>query len=317
MTSALPEQLRFRIRQVESSHAKRGFPVFAHAAMLADQVRMAAFRKAIDEVVHEAMEVVEIGAGTGVLAWHAARKTGVRVFAIEVDASAVRAARIMLDGSPSARVELHQGLSLGRPIEARPDVLIAEVLGPLGLEEGIVEICHEFVTQYPSVRQLIPSEVSLWALPVRSEELRLHCAAVAAAFHGASTEGFDYHLLDDFIEDEIGRAPFQHRVGDALRLSEPIRLARFELGKDRSAAFAAPLRLGVDVEYVNLFFEARLSNSASLSTACDAARTHWPCHFVRRPSWATEARVSYDPLRTRFDVTWSAERRGDDETRIP
>jgi protein arginine N-methyltransferase 1 len=57
--------------------------VFQQKSMLADQVRMESYQRAIHEVVKKGDVVADIGTGSGILSFFAVQAGGRKVFAIE------------------------------------------------------------------------------------------------------------------------------------------------------------------------------------------------------------------------------------------
>src|SRR5688500_15240668 len=73
-------------------HPADVIPLQYHAHMLLDEYRTGSFRDAIAQVVRPGMHVLDLGTGTGVLAYFAVQ-SGARVTAVEREPEVLRAAR--------------------------------------------------------------------------------------------------------------------------------------------------------------------------------------------------------------------------------
>lgn len=110
-----------------------------HCRMLADTVRVEAYRRALNSVVRPGMHVVEIGTGTGILAVLAA-KAGARVTAIEQFSLLNVARAVAQESGVEGQIELVRGRSDQVLIGERGDLLVSEIVGNRILNEGLLEM---------------------------------------------------------------------------------------------------------------------------------------------------------------------------------
>jgi protein arginine N-methyltransferase 1 len=305
--SSQAQALRQAQAQAEERLAHGPFPLFAHAKMLGDDYRLSQFRRAIEAHVQDPEVVVDIGTGTGILAWYAAQCTTGEVVGIEAEGAACDFAERLLARSPGRRPRVHRGLSFGRPLDLEPDVVISETLGPIGLEENTVEILWEFCRRYPSVRRVIPASLRIMAQPVRSRALRDHYAELLGGFERAAHHGPAYGAMRAELEHGLAHVlmPVDVRA-DAEAVAAPSELASFELGRSRSSAFEASVSLPSREYYdgVCLYFESTLCDDVRITTSCLRDSTHWETFFVAAHPLHRTLRVGFDARERNYAVAW-------------
>jgi protein arginine N-methyltransferase 1 len=137
--------------------------------MLADRVRHAAFRAALESCIRPGESTVaDIGAGTGILAF-IARELGAReVWLYDpgavLDLAAILAAR---NGVDHLHFVPERSLDVAEP--PRVDVVVAEVLGNFAYEEGVLETLRDAQRFLAPGATLIPQSIVQWAAPVTAE----------------------------------------------------------------------------------------------------------------------------------------------------
>ena len=118
------------MREIPVGQTTKSFPsILNHITLLGDKARVGAFRAAIEATVRPGDVVVDVGSGTGVLAFFAARAGARRVYAIEetdlIDVAQALARENCLDD----RIVFIRGNSLGVALPERAHVLVTETLG--------------------------------------------------------------------------------------------------------------------------------------------------------------------------------------------
>src|SRR5262245_35617766 len=103
-----------------------------HRQYLADGARLAAFRRAIREVVKPGDLVVDLGAGTGVLGLLACEAGAGRVYAIDAGGMIEVARGVARANRLENRVTFVKELSLHTELPERVDVVIADQIGRFG-----------------------------------------------------------------------------------------------------------------------------------------------------------------------------------------
>jgi type II protein arginine methyltransferase len=136
--AAAPDSLSVR-DHVVAALSKRVAPF--HGPMLLDEVRNAAYARAIEQAVRPGMLVLEIGAGSGLLAMLAAR-AGARVVTCESNPLVAEAARTIVERNGYAdRVTViakrSDELQIPDDLPAPADLVIHEIFGSQLVDEGV------------------------------------------------------------------------------------------------------------------------------------------------------------------------------------
>ena len=171
------------------------FPLSMHKTMLGDSVRMSAFASAIKKSVKPGDVVIDIGTGTGVMAFLAHQAGAEEVVGIDCNDSVLRYARKVKESEfPNANISFYQG-DARRVVEnlanVKADVVICELLGTCGKDENIVEIAKNIRERYLKPDGiLIPMNLALWIAPIRSDEIYQKLRFWSQRIHGISFAQF-------------------------------------------------------------------------------------------------------------------------------
>lgn len=209
-------------------------------SMLRDRERTRAYRKAIEFSVEPGMLVLEIGAGTGVLAMMAARAGAEHVYTVEAKPLVARIAKecIVQNGLSDKITVLAKHstqLIIGHDIPRTCDLLVHEILSSSVLGEGLAPTLDHATTHLlvPNA-PLLPEFIGIEA--VLSGDL------TNADIPWWSVEGFDLTplaMLDAAAHGVPGKASRQ-------RMSEPVGVAEIDLlGPQlmQSRSFTGPLEV--------------------------------------------------------------------------
>ena len=114
--------------KMEENEIGQFIPLHYHFQMLADTSRMTAFREAIEKVVTPQLKVADLGSGTGVLSFHAAKR-GAKVWAVEYNPALVSVSRkFITENGVSDRVQIVQAEASAWLPPEPVDVVICEML---------------------------------------------------------------------------------------------------------------------------------------------------------------------------------------------
>jgi protein arginine N-methyltransferase 7 len=247
-----------------------------HFAMMNDVERNAAFEAAIESVVRPGSLVLDIGAGSGLLALMAARAGADRVVTCEaVPQVAAVAQEIVADNGLTDRIQvvakpsydLRVGIELPRPA----DVLTTETVDCGLLGEGIVPtVEHARGHLLGPDAVVVPRRGAVLAQLVQSPELhRMNAVELVS--------GFDLSEFNQLATAEY--FSFRLRTVPHSRLSEPVELFSFDfeqgpLAPERRSVRVEPVA-GGHCHAVVFWFSLDLVPGIVLSNGPDNSASHW------------------------------------------
>lgn len=267
--------------------------------MLADQLRMEAYERAIAARVRPGMRVMDLGTGTGILALWAAR-AGAEVIAVEPHAVIEVARRIADDNDLADRITFVRGDS--RAIAPQGvDLVITECMGNFFVTDEMQPVLRDLPRHLRGAVETMPRRISL------------HLAAATLpmwrelSFWEDEIGGFDFSGALDFAT----QAAYVVHCEPELVTTDPATVADFALVEspdclDLQASLT--VRKACTLHALVGWFDADLADGVVLSTA-PGHRTHWgqmvfPLPPTRvRPGDVVEARVELamdESLRTHF-----------------
>jgi ubiquinone/menaquinone biosynthesis C-methylase UbiE len=143
------------------------FPFKTHLRMLADNLRVEAYRRAIFQTVRKGDRVADIGTGTGMLAFFALQAGARKVYAIDSDPIIEVAKKTARENGLFDRMDFIHQDSLETDIPAKVDVVVTETCGCLGVDEGIEKTLSDARKRFLKKEgHIIPAQLSLLAVPV-------------------------------------------------------------------------------------------------------------------------------------------------------
>jgi protein arginine N-methyltransferase 1 len=246
-----------------------------HAGLLADVDRVDRYREAVFEVVRPGDVVVDIGTGTGLLAYFACQAGAERVFAIEEGPVVSLARELALRNDFADRVEFFDDLSYRVELPERADVLITETLWNFGMGEGMVGFLVDARRRFlkPGAR-IVPEAVELHVVPVQTDR-------VYAQLHGrpANRHGLD---LSPIRRYQLNNVHMPH-LDDGGYLASPALLISTELDEQATPDFEAQVSVTVTqpgvLHGICGWFRARLSPGVVLATDPPSTDSSWAHAF--------------------------------------
>jgi len=156
-----------------------------HRQYLSDGPRLDAFRAALAATVRAGDVVVDVGSGTGVLAWFACAAGAARVYAIESGGMIEVARALAVENGVADRIVFLAGHSSEVEVPERADVLVGDLAGRMGFEAGVFEVYRGAARWLKPDARVIPSSITIHAAPVEHRD-----AHDAATFWRRPVDGF-------------------------------------------------------------------------------------------------------------------------------
>jgi predicted RNA methylase len=246
-----------------------------HASLVGDRDRVERFHDAIHEVVRPGDVVVDLGTGTGLLAYFACQAGAARVFAIEQGPIVSLARELALLNRFADRVEFFNDVSYRVELPARADVLITETLWNLGMGEGMVGFLIDARRRFlkPGAR-VIPAAVDLHVVPVQSDRLYAQLHDRPPDRHGIDLSPIRHYQVNNVHMPHLDAGGF---------LSRPARLLSSELDESATPDFDADVSTTITkagiMHGICGWFRARLSPAVVLGTDPPSTDSSWAHAF--------------------------------------
>jgi protein arginine N-methyltransferase 1 len=248
------------------------FPLNLHRAMLDDKLRLRSFRQAIQAHVKPGDVVVDVGTGTGVLAFMAHLAGAARVLAFDRSAIVRTAERVRDLNFPDAPIEFYELDALTERLpRVKADVLICELIGNFGLEENIIPVIRRVRTQLLRPGGcIVPGQMELLFAPVQSRVVHAEMEAWTKPIGGV-----DYTPFQDVAYNRV-----YHVDGERLTLlGKPDVLLAIDFAtvveRPRRIAGRFPIDRAGTLHGIGSWFRASLSPGNVLQSDPRTAATHW------------------------------------------
>jgi len=250
--------------------------------MLADNVRIKAYKKAIFETVKKGDIIIDIGTGTGILTFFACQAGAKKVYAIEKTDIIETAKQIAKDNNMLDKIVFIKEHSMAVTLSEKADVIISETLGTFALEENILNILYDARKRFLKPGGIIiPYSIDLFAVPVEAYDTYQKIDIWKKDF---------YKINISAIRDMAMNNYYIRRIESKCLLCDPLPLEHFNLrqGKKNSINGTATYsikRKGVLYGLVG-WFNARLSKGITLSNSPLLSATHWENIFfpIQKPT---------------------------------
>jgi protein arginine N-methyltransferase 1 len=256
-----------------------------HEEMLADPVRLAAYHAAIQRYVTSQDCVVDVGTGTGILAFFAAAKKPRKVYSIDHSKEMLDYARAAAEANGIADLTFVASASHRfRPAEPI-DVIVQEQMGIGLFDEGMVEAILDLRDRClkPGGR-ILPAKFEFYLEPVQLVERERIPLVQEQQIHGLK---FPPPLTPP---DRLYyfREIYPRDVEFLLCDPEPVftfDLCTLTVGQiPKRFSVSKPVRRRGEVSGICMYFKAIFDDEISFSTGPDAVKTHWPMFLYRTPA---------------------------------
>ncbi|MGE0405378.1 MAG: 50S ribosomal protein L11 methyltransferase [Candidatus Korobacteraceae bacterium] len=248
-----------------------------HGTMLTDQVRVGAYRRALQKVVKPGDVVVDIGAGSGIFSLFACQAGARKVYAIEPEEVIDLARLIAKDNGYADRIEFIRDLSTRVALPEKANVIVSDMHGGLPVFttalESLIDARRRWLAPGGA---MMPLRERIWAavveLPVKDydrvavwQDRRYGVDLTAGGRFGVDTPFSATVTPEQFVTAPQCIATIEH-----LRLDSPSICGQ--------ASFTAS-RAG-QANGFSLWFDNDLAEGVSITTAPGEPSTVYPNQFV-------------------------------------
>jgi protein arginine N-methyltransferase 1 len=283
-----------------------------HRTLIADHVRIGRYYEALRRVVRKGESVVvDIGTGTGLLAFLAAKLGAKKVYAYEAAEIGAVAERLKTLNR-MRNVELIPGRSTDIIDPPRGDIVVTETLGNFALEEFLVETMNDARARHLKAGGvLIPQGVVQFVAPVTASRLRDELCAWDRVGYGLDFTPARVMSLNNVYIRRIG-------PGDLLEGGRTAAVwdtvdFRVSNRQTRKGEARWTLKRGGRVHGLAVWWKATLVEGVELATSPLAEPTHWEQLFfpALEPLQLAAGETLKAEIRTRSgfdagtDIAWS------------
>jgi type I protein arginine methyltransferase len=288
-----------------------------HRRMLADQVRIAAFRNALTQRIRPgSTTVADLGAGTGILAF-LARELGAREVWLYDPGPVLGLAEHIAqrNGIDGLHFVPERSLDVAEP--PLVDVVVAEVLGNFAYEEGVLETLRDARRFLAPGGTMIPQSIVQWAAPVTADRFEHDFRAWrgVAGLDWSEAERLTRNNMYVFAIEPKDLLDVPAASWDSLEFDGHIDSRRAGRSAWTLAASAAIFGFA-------LWWECTLVPGVVLSTSPFGRRTHWdqiylplldPLAVRAGDTIALDVSSETGGGENGIDVCWTVEHRRGDE----
>jgi SAM-dependent methyltransferase len=268
-------------------------PLSYHSRLLADLARMDAYERALRRLVRPGDVVLDLGAGTGILAMLAARRGAARVHAVESMAVADVATRLVAHNRLPVTVHRADVRQL-TPVEP-VDLVVSDFLGCFLVDDGMLPAVEAAGRWLKPDGRFCPSQVRLFVAP--AGDFTLPALDIwREPFYGvdlspAESDALGVCALGNLAPSSLLAPPRAFHTftppGPAPRFDAQLRFSFTRAGRLRALAG---------------WFEAQLAPDVILTSA-PGHETHWGQHLFPLPLTDVQAGQTLE-LRLWLDDRW-------------
>lgn len=235
-----------------------------YRTLIADDVRTAAYREALRQIIKPGDVVADLGCGAGILALFACELGARHVYAIEKADVALAAEHLVRQIGLADRITVIHAHSCDVTLPERADVIVTETIGMLGFDEGLLGTIVDARARF-GARAVIPQRVEVLLAPSDDSVI---------AWWSERQHGIDLSPLHAFAANTI-------HVRDAASLFAD---AAFVLDSDLTSPFitgSATFIASCDATLHGFagWFRATLAANIELTNA-PGSSTHWSRAFL-------------------------------------
>jgi protein arginine N-methyltransferase 1 len=252
-----------------------------HRRMIQDTVRTEAYEHALKELIRPGMEVIDVGAGSGILSLFAARAGAKKVHAIEASNMAPIIEALAKANGFEDIIQVHHCRAEDFQLDHKVELIVSEWMGYFGLAErmfeSVLDVRDRFLTEDG---RMVPDRFRLKLFPIQDEGLH--------QVHGPGSwdepiYGFDFSPLAEYEYGELTTTAPTILPSGALGPHVSLVDLDLEVCSAEDFFFDEKINLPIEctgqVQGIGGYFEVDLSPENILTCAPEAPATHW------RQSW--------------------------------
>lgn len=268
--------------------------LYVHEQMLADHSRVNAYQAAIARHVQPETVVVELGSGSGILSFFAARQGASVVHAID-HSEVVEVARQVAAANDLDVIEFHRCHSREFSLPEPANVLIQEQIGDWLFNENMVANVTDLRDRVLAPDGIIlPARFEVYLEPVQLTDAARVPFIWEQDIHGVSFAALKPRSDQDVRDSFAYRSEAHWAEHYECLLSDPEPALTFDLMTINPEDL--PQRLQVQrtiaragrMDGFCLYFVARFDDTISFSNSPEAPRTHWLIPLLRTPARPVE-----------------------------
>lgn len=248
-----------------------------HQELIQDKVRINAYHDAIKRCVHKGDVVVDVGTGTGILAFLCLRAGASKVYAIEKAEIINIAKQNARHNNLLDKIEFLHADSRQVDLQEKADVIVSEVIGHFVLEENMLDSIIDARDRFlKKGGRLIPQTVDIFFVPLESPDIYTQ----EINFWQKKIKGIDFSPTKKLAANNV----YLENISTDQFLSDPQNAGRIDLVTTKEANIQ--LICQFQVERKGLFFglggwfHANLIDGVDIDTSPSSPRTHWrQCFF--------------------------------------
>jgi protein arginine N-methyltransferase 1 len=249
-----------------------------HEEMLADSVKMNAYQAAIQCYVTPNDDVVDVGTGTGILAFLAARKSSGKIYAIDRSKEILKYAKSVAKANNITNV-IFKSIN-SRKFNKPVDVIIHDQMGIALFDEGMVETILDVRDRClkPGGR-ILPAKFELYLEPVRLIKQERIPFIDEQTLYGLVFPPAKVYRLREVYPRDID-----------LMLCDPEPVFSFDLNTltrdqiPKKQVIKKPIIRNGQMDGVCMYFKVIFEDCFAFSTGPFHPKTHWPMLLYRTPA---------------------------------
>lgn len=265
---------------------------YEHERMLADTIRVDTYHTAIHKHVKPGDVVVDLGTGTGILAFFAARAGAKRVYAID-HGDTIEVAEAVAAANGIHTVEFVRANSRDFQPPEKVDVIVHEQIGDELFDENMIENVTDLRDRIlrPGGK-VLPARFKLFMEPIELRKEHAVPAVWQQELHGIRFDCLKGRPLGPWRNvnpNAAGHSRWIHPLEVSQMLSEPQAVLEVDLETVERSAAPKNLRFARTIQRVGrfdglcIYFGVAFDDQLGFDTSPLSRKTHWGCLLLSFP----------------------------------